>query len=41
MRKIASYILYTILIACIACGCSSDIDIRQDYGWEVNKESNE
>lgn len=36
MRKIASYILYTILIACIACACSSDIDIRQDYAFEVN-----
>jgi hypothetical protein len=35
MRKIASYIIYTILIACIACACSSDIDIRTDYAFEV------
>lgn len=35
MKKIASYIIYTILIACIACACSSDIDIRQDYAFEV------
>lgn len=35
MRKIASYIIYTILIACIACACSSDIDIRQNYAFEV------
>lgn len=35
MRKIASYIIYTILIACIACACSEDIDIRQDYEFKV------
>lgn len=35
MRKIASYIIYTILIACIACACSDDIDIRQDYEFKV------
>jgi hypothetical protein len=35
MKRIASYIIYTILIACIACACSSDIDIRQDYAFEV------
>jgi len=35
MRKIASYIIYTILIACIACACSSDIDVRQDYAFEI------
>lgn len=35
MRKIAPYIIYTILIACIACACSSDIDVRQDYAFEV------
>lgn len=35
MKKIASYIIYTILIACIACACSSDIDVRQDYAFEV------
>ena len=35
MKKIASYIIYTILIACIACACSSDIDVRQDYTFEI------
>lgn len=35
MRRIASYIIYTILIACIACACSDDLDIRQGYGFEV------
>lgn len=35
MRKIASYIIYTILIACIACACSDDIDIRMDYEFKV------
>ena len=35
MKKIASYIIYTILIAFIACACSSDIDVRQDYAFEV------
>jgi hypothetical protein len=35
MRKIASYIIYTILVACIACACSSDLDIKQDYAFEV------
>lgn len=35
MKKIASYIIYTILIACIVCACSSDIDISQDYAFEV------
>jgi hypothetical protein len=35
MRKIASYIIYTILIACIACACSSDLDIKQGYEFKV------
>lgn len=35
MRKLASYIIYTILIACIACACSNDIDISQNYAFEV------
>ncbi len=35
MRRIASYIIYTILIACIACACSDDIDIRTDYEFKV------
>lgn len=35
MIKIASYIIYTILIACIACACSDDIDIKQSYEFKV------
>ena len=35
MRKIASYIIYTILIACIACACSSDLDLKQSYEFKV------
>lgn len=35
MRKIASYIIYTILIACIVCACSDDLDIRQSYEFKV------
>lgn len=35
MRKIASYIIYTILIACIACACSDNIDIKQSYEFKV------
>lgn len=35
MRRIASYIIYTILIACIACACSDDIDIKQSYEFKV------
>lgn len=35
MRKITSYLIYTILIACIACACSSDIDIKQSYEFQV------
>lgn len=35
MKRILSYLLYTILIACIACACSSDIDIRQSYEFKI------
>lgn len=35
MRRIPSYIIYTILIACIACACSDDIDIRQSYEFKI------
>ncbi|GAB6119096.1 TraQ conjugal transfer family protein [Dysgonomonas termitidis] len=35
MRKIAAYIIYTILIACIACACSSDLDLKQSYEFKV------
>lgn len=36
MKKFASYLIYAILIACIACACSDDIDIRQSYEFEVS-----
>jgi hypothetical protein len=35
MRKCFSYILFTLLLAAIACACSDDIDIRRDYGYTV------
>ncbi|PXV58400.1 uncharacterized protein DUF3872 [Dysgonomonas alginatilytica] len=35
MRKFASYLIYAILIACIACACSDDIDIKQGYEFKV------
>ncbi|MBK5720214.1 DUF3872 domain-containing protein [Dysgonomonas sp. Marseille-P4677] len=35
MKKIASYIVYTILLACIACACSDNLDIKQDYEFQV------
>ncbi len=35
MRKFASYLLYTILIAGIACACSDHLDIKQAYDFKV------
>lgn len=35
MKKFASYIIFTLLLAAIACACSDDIDIRQSYTFEV------
>jgi len=35
MRKFASYIIFTLLLAAIACACSDDIDIRQSYEFKV------
>ena len=35
MKRIASYIIYTILIACIACACSYNLDIQQSYEFKV------
>ena len=35
MKKFASYFIYTILIACIACACSDNIDIKQGYEFKV------
>lgn len=33
MKKFTSYVICTILLACIAC--SGHLDIKQDYGFEV------
>ena len=35
MRKILVYTLYTLSLVVIACACSDNIDIRQDYEFEV------
>ncbi|MDH6311163.1 hypothetical protein M2451_004099 [Dysgonomonas sp. PFB1-18] len=35
MKKCASYIIFTLLLAAIACACSDNIDIRQSYEFEV------
>ncbi|WP_165043877.1 DUF3872 domain-containing protein [Dysgonomonas sp. ZJ709] len=35
MRKFASYLIYAILIACIACACSDSLDIKQSYEFKV------
>jgi len=35
MRKFASYLIYTLLLAAIACACSDDIDIRKSYEFKV------
>lgn len=35
MKKFASYIIFTLLLAAIACACSDDIDIKQDYEFTV------
>lgn len=35
MKKFASYIIYTVLLACIVCACSDDLDIKRDYDFKV------
>ena len=35
MRRSFSYILFTLLLAAIACACSDDIDIQQGYEFKV------
>lgn len=35
MKKFASYIIFTLLLATIACACSDDIDIRQSYEFKI------
>ncbi|MBF0647440.1 DUF3872 domain-containing protein [Dysgonomonas sp. GY75] len=35
MKKFASYLIYTILLACIVCACSDHLDIKQSYEFKV------
>ncbi|MDH6309034.1 hypothetical protein M2451_001508 [Dysgonomonas sp. PFB1-18] len=35
MKKCVSYIIFTLLLAAIACACSDRFDIRQSYEFEV------
>lgn len=35
IKQIASILLFAMLMMGIACACSSDIDIRQDYEFKV------
>lgn len=35
MKKTAAYILYTLLLSAIVCACSSDLDIRQIYSYDL------
>jgi len=35
MKKFASYIIFTMLIACIVCACSDSVDVRSDYGYSI------
>jgi len=35
MKKTLSYFLYTMLIACIVCACSSRLDITQMYSFDL------
>lgn len=36
MRKFIAYALYTLSLVVIACACSDDIDVKQDYEFEVH-----
>lgn len=35
IRKSASYLIYTLLLATIACACSDNLDIKQSYEFQV------
>jgi len=35
IKRFASYVIYTILLAGIVCACSDDIDIRRAYEFKV------
>ncbi len=35
IKKPASYLIYTLLLAAIVCACSDDLDIKQSYEFKV------
>lgn len=35
IKKSASYLIYTLLLAAIACACSDNLDIKQSYEFQV------
>ncbi len=35
MKKFLAYFLYTLLLAAIVCACSDDLDIQQDYRFDL------
>jgi len=35
MKKTLSYFIYTMLIGCIVCACSNDLDIKQNYSFDL------
>jgi hypothetical protein len=35
MKRLVSYLIYTLLLTAIACACSDNIDIRQDYAFQI------
>ncbi len=35
IKKSASYLIYTLLLAAIVCACSDDLDIKQSYEFKV------
>lgn len=35
IRRSASYLIYTLLLAAIVCACSDNLDIKQSYEFQV------
>lgn len=35
MKKIISYILYSLLLGAIVCACSDDLDVHQAYSFDL------
>ena len=35
MKRFASYILYTLLLAAVVCACSDRLDITQNYAFDL------